>query len=81
MAMQARRPRRLSGSILLWAFVACALLLAAADLRAEDEPKKDTSKTPKASAPHLAFRKTYAEALFEARVRNLPVLVSRHKDF
>jgi len=31
--------------------------------------------------PSLAFRHTYADALLEARIRNLPVFVSRHKDF
>ena len=30
--------------------------------------------------PHLDFRRSYAEALLEARVRNVPVLVTRHKD-
>lgn len=28
----------------------------------------------------LRWRHTYAEALLEARLRNVPVLVSRHKD-
>lgn len=40
--------------------------------------------SPSAAGPeakeHLHFRKTYADALLEARIRNLPVLVSRHKD-
>jgi hypothetical protein len=31
--------------------------------------------------PHLRFQRTYAEALLEARVRGIPLLVSRHKDF
>lgn len=31
-------------------------------------------------APHLRYRKTYAEALLESRIRNVPVLVTRHKD-
>lgn len=35
----------------------------------------------KAKKPHLQYRRTYLEALTEARIRNLPVLVSRHKDF
>ena len=30
---------------------------------------------------HLEFRPTYERALLEARVRNVPVFVSRHKDF
>ena len=29
---------------------------------------------------HLAYRRTYAEALLESRIRNVPVLVTRHKD-
>jgi hypothetical protein len=29
----------------------------------------------------LRYRRSYGEALREARVRNVPVLVSRHKDF
>jgi hypothetical protein len=36
----------------------------------------------KAKEPdHLIFRRTYEAALLEARIRNVPVLVSRHKDF
>ena len=31
-------------------------------------------------AKHLRYRKTYAEALLEGRIRNVPVLASRHKD-
>jgi hypothetical protein len=30
---------------------------------------------------HLRYQRSYAAALLEARIRNLPVLVSRHKDF
>lgn len=32
--------------------------------------------------PHasLHYRKTYAEALLESRIRNVPLLVTRHKD-
>jgi Thioredoxin-like len=33
-----------------------------------------------ARAPHVPWRHTYAEALFEGRVRNMPVYVTRHKD-
>ena len=29
---------------------------------------------------HLRYRKTYADALLESRIRNVPVLVTRHKD-
>lgn len=38
-----------------------------------------TAAAPKAK-PHLYFRTTYADALLEARIRNVPILVSRHKD-
>ncbi len=30
--------------------------------------------------PHLNYRRTYAEALLEGRIRNVPVLVTCHKD-
>lgn len=30
---------------------------------------------------HLEYRATYERALMEARIRNVPVFVSRHKDF
>ena len=30
---------------------------------------------------HLDYRSTYEQALLEARIRNLPLFVSRHKDF
>jgi hypothetical protein len=33
-----------------------------------------------ADAEHLPWRASYAQALREARVRNLPVWVTRHKD-
>jgi hypothetical protein len=29
---------------------------------------------------HLRYRKTYGDALLESRIRNVPVLVTRHKD-
>ncbi len=31
-------------------------------------------------AEHLHWRRTYGEALLEARIRNIPVFVTRHKD-
>jgi hypothetical protein len=31
-------------------------------------------------AKHLDYRRTYGEALLEARIRNVCVMVSRHKD-
>jgi hypothetical protein len=42
---------------------------------------RDTSRIPPPGAPHLRYRRSYAEALRVARLRNLPVFVSRHKDF
>lgn len=31
--------------------------------------------------PHLRYQTTYADAMLEARIRNVPVFFSRHKDF
>ncbi len=42
--------------------------------------KKKASASKKAKA-HLDFKKTYVAALREARIRNLPIFASRHKDF
>lgn len=39
----------------------------------DPKPAKEASET-------VRWRRTYAEALREARLRNVPVLVSRHKD-
>ena len=63
--------RRTVPLLLVLAFAAGAFWLAAwpAGARAEDEKPL-----------HLNYRKTYAEALLEGRIRNVPVLVSRHKD-
>ncbi len=36
-----------------------------------------TAKDPEES---VRWRRTYGDALIEARLRNLPVLVTRHKD-
>lgn len=36
--------------------------------------------TAKDAEEVLRWRHTYSEALLEARLRNVPVLVSRHKD-
>ncbi|MDJ0972951.1 MAG: hypothetical protein QNJ98_00650 [Planctomycetota bacterium] len=30
---------------------------------------------------HLRYQKTYADAMLEARLRNVPIFFSRHKDF
>ncbi len=38
--------------------------------------KKDKKKNE-----HLEYRSSYGRALAEARIRNVPVFVSRHKDF
>lgn len=32
------------------------------------------------SDEHLRWQRTYEDALFEARIRNVPVFVTRHKD-
>jgi hypothetical protein len=45
------------------------LLLATAAVRAGD-----------AKGDHIQWRHTYGAALFEARVRNMPVLLTRQKD-
>jgi hypothetical protein len=37
-------------------------------------------KPQKEAAEAVRWRRTYAEALWESRLRNVPVLVSRHKD-
>lgn len=50
--------------------------------RAGDDEKGSKSKAKVGTrGVHLAYKKTYEAALLEARVRNLPVFVSRHKDF
>lgn len=76
------RSRRL---VLLVSAVACAALFvaAAADLQAGDDEKAAAKSKAKAAPEpaHLDYKRTYAEALREARIRNLPVFVSRHKDF
>ncbi len=54
------------------------------DTSGVESPKKSPKKSPKQSTKkkaHLAFQKTYEAALLEARIRNVPVFVSRHKDF
>ena len=38
------------------------------------------SATAKEADEVIRWRHTYGEALLEARLRNVPVLVSRHKD-
>ena len=79
-------PVRFSG------FLLCVLAalggLAGASRAADDETpagKAPAAKAPAAKArdpdDHLDFKKTYAAALLEARIRNVPVFVSRHKDF
>ncbi|MDJ0523611.1 MAG: hypothetical protein QNJ90_16190 [Planctomycetota bacterium] len=76
----------------LLAVVVCVLGLAvAADTFAKGSAKDDKKAPAKkgASGPqlkhpkgaHLDYKRTYLAALTEARIRNLPVFVSRHKDF
>lgn len=36
-------------------------------------------KHPKGA--HLAYKTNYADAMLEARIRNVPIFFSRHKDF
>lgn len=54
--------------------VAAALLVTAGTSLAGDVKK------PRKGA-HLEYRRTYADALLEARIRNVPVFFSRQKDF
>jgi hypothetical protein len=42
-------------------------------LAKDGKPEKEVAESPR-------WRRTYGEALREARLRNVPVLVSRHKD-
>ena len=73
-----------AAAVLTAAAFACLFLLATVDTHADDKKssgKKDRSKVATKDAKHLAYKKTYADALLEARIRNLPVFVSRHKDF
>lgn len=70
------------------ALLGCALALGfvfSADSLAGDDASKAKAKSKPAAAArakdHLPFQRSYAAALLEARVRNLPIFVSRHKDF
>ena len=50
----------------------------------KDKKAKEPYTGPKLVHPrgdHIDYKRTYLEALTEARIRNLPVFVSRHKDF
>lgn len=67
-------------ALLTTALVAALFLSLAGHLQADDK-KKDTSKVAKRGQDHLPYKKTYADALLESRIRNVPVFVSRHKDF
>ncbi|MDA1196296.1 MAG: hypothetical protein O2894_14095 [Planctomycetota bacterium] len=79
--MQLRSPRASVRAVL---GCLCVLAVTAAftlPARAGDEADgpKDASKVSKGA--HLRFQVTYEGALLEARIRNLPIFVSRHKDF
>ncbi len=63
------------------ALLALAFVFLAGDLQAGDAKSKAKAKAKAAKPKHLDFQATYAQALLEARIRNLPVFVSRHKDF
>jgi hypothetical protein len=56
-------------------------VLGAGDAFAGDAKAKKKAKAKAAKSKHLAFQATYEKALLEGRIRNLPVFVSRHKDF
>lgn len=73
--MNTARVRR---AALVAGLIGALLLALPAPVRAGDDAGSGKKKAKK---PHLQYRKTYLEALTEARIRNLPVLVSRHKDF
>ncbi len=59
---------------------AAAGLLALAALATSGPAAAKDAKDAKSDGDHLRWRRTYREALLEARIRNLPVLVTRHKD-
>ena len=71
--------RRVPLATLIAALLAVVLLAAPQVSRAGEGA--DGAKNDAKKKPHLFYRKTYEEALTEARVRNLPVFISRHKDF
>ena len=80
-----RRPVSLA---LLCGILTLGFALAADSHAGEGADKKGAAKTAKAkkaeaarAKEHLPFKRSYADALLEARIRNLPVFVSRHKDF
>jgi hypothetical protein len=56
------------------ALIAVSLFLTAGTSLAGDAKKVR-------KGPHLDYRRSYAEALTEARIRNVPVFFSRQKDF
>jgi hypothetical protein len=67
------RTPALASAVLL---VGCAFVaLAAPGVAGEKKKAKKDAK------PHIEFRATYEQALLESRIRNVPVFVSRHKDF
>ena len=74
--MQVKRRDR-SAAFGLALCVLAALLTAGFSWEAA-EAGKAKAKSAKA---HLEYRPTYEQALLEARIRNLPTFVSRHKDF
>ena len=72
--------RQATLALSLAALAACFLFAAGSDDReaCAGDAKPESSASKKAQ---LAFQKTYEAALLEARIRNVPVFVSRHKDF
>lgn len=61
--------------------ITAALCFAAAAGAGEDDAAKSKSKAKAKKVSHLDYRITYERALLEARIRNVPVFVSRQKDF
>jgi hypothetical protein len=60
--------RRLALAAVTLALLPLGAALVPEGVQAKDEPKG------------LSWRRTYGEALLEARLRNVPVLVTRQKD-
>ncbi len=60
--------------------LAAAGLLLAALSPAGPGPSADPPAKAAPAPAHVRWRRSYGAALLEARLRNVPVLVTRHKD-